>query len=240
MADIEYALSVSGKQERILVCGPSREYPWHFHLEHWIMGEVCSGTVRLETVHGEFRLQKGDCCSIPPFTPHRLSVATGSVFGAAAFRFDVTACTVYGIGIPSHDQEPTYSGSSSCILKKRVHAESLPATAMEMRQGTLGPLLRKLVERPEEEFGVDRMALETGYSRWHFTRVFHAKTGMTPHAFQLVCRLSRVRRLLRSGLGSAEAALCSGFADQSHMHKVFKLHHGLTPGQFLRASVSLP
>lgn len=45
--------------------------------------------------------------------------------------------------------------------------------------------------------------------------------------------------MLRSGMAIAEAAASTGFADQSHLHKQFKLHHGLTPKQFVGAVLTL-
>ncbi|MDL2266632.1 helix-turn-helix domain-containing protein [Desulfovibrio sp. OttesenSCG-928-G15] len=41
----------------------------------------------------------------------------------------------------------------------------------------------------------------------------------------------------RKGTTAAEAAAAAGFSDQSHMQKLFKLHHGLTPRQFKQATI---
>jgi AraC-like DNA-binding protein len=62
---------------------------------------------------------------------------------------------------------------------------------------------------------------------------------MTPHAFQLLCRLRLARSMLREDTAGATAAVSAGFADQSHMHKVFKRHHGMTPGEFKNSSFKL-
>ena len=44
--------------------------------------------------------------------------------------------------------------------------------------------------------------------------------------------LEEVKKQLERGASPLEAALASGFADQSHLSKVFKRLIGLTPGQY--------
>lgn len=97
----------------------------------------------------------------------------------------------------------------------------------------------RIMDRPDESFSLDDMAAFTGYSRWHFCRLFRKATGLAPHAFQLACKVRLARRLLREGRAAAEAAALAGFTDQSHMHKAFALHHGLTPRQFMQRSFPL-
>jgi len=100
--------------------------------------------------------------------------------------------------------------------------------------------LRERIERnPDEPLHIEQMAAYAGYSKWHFLRAFQKVVGMTPHAFQTFCRIRLLRRLLRADTASSLAAVSAGFSDQSHMHKVFRLHHAITPGEFKRASFKL-
>ncbi|MDL2210916.1 AraC family transcriptional regulator [Desulfovibrio sp. OttesenSCG-928-O18] len=97
-------------------------------------------------------------------------------------------------------------------------------------------VIARIMARPEEAFPLVAIARFTGYSQWHFIRLFRTATGLTPHAFQLACKIRLARRMLRNGSTAAEAAALSGFSDQSHMHKAFARHHGLTPLEFMRLS----
>ena len=56
---------------------------------------------------------------------------------------------------------------------------------------------------------------------------------MTPHKYLIDSRVRAVRRYLRQGLGIAEAALMSGFYDQSHMSHAFKSVVRVTPGTYI-------
>ncbi|MFH9353422.1 helix-turn-helix domain-containing protein [Kitasatospora sp. NPDC017646] len=64
----------------------------------------------------------------------------------------------------------------------------------------------------------------------HFTRVFRASTGQSPHQYLVRLRLERARRaLLTTDTPIAAIAQLCGFADQSHLTRTMRLHSGLTP-----------
>ena len=48
-------------------------------------------------------------------------------------------------------------------------------------------------------------------------------------------QLDRARQAIRRGLSLAEAASDAGFADQSHMSRLFKRTYGLTPAKWAAA-----
>jgi len=60
-------------------------------------------------------------------------------------------------------------------------------------------------------------------------RSFKQHTGVPPQEYLRALRVNRARSLMMDGSSSAEAALMSGFADQSHMIRSFKRKTGLTP-----------
>ena len=79
---------------------------------------------------------------------------------------------------------------------------------------------------------LDDLARETGLSPWHLNRVFSRSVGLPPHAWRNQWRLAQAKRLLRGGMGSAEVAATLGFADQSHLHRLFKRAFGITLGGY--------
>jgi len=87
-----------------------------------------------------------------------------------------------------------------------------------------------------EEVSLDRLAFIAGVSAFHLTRLFVRHIGFPPHRYQLQLRVARARELLALGVPIGEAALQTGFADQSHLNRQFKRYVGVPPGRYRRAS----
>jgi AraC-like DNA-binding protein len=75
-------------------------------------------------------------------------------------------------------------------------------------------------------------------SKYHLVRAFRKAYGLTPHAYQLNLRVNEAKARLKKGEDLAEAALASGFCDQSHFHRVFTRCVGMTPAAYQRAILS--
>lgn len=79
------------------------------------------------------------------------------------------------------------------------------------------------------------LAREAGVSQFKFLRGFAKLTGLTPHAYIVQRRLDAARHLIAAGATLADAAVASGFADQSHFNRTFVRRYGLTPGAYAEA-----
>jgi AraC-like DNA-binding protein len=66
----------------------------------------------------------------------------------------------------------------------------------------------------------------------HLIRAFKEMHGLTPHAYQLNCRIEFCRSQLRAGHSIADVALAAGFSDQAHFQRSFKKFVAATPGQY--------
>lgn len=76
------------------------------------------------------------------------------------------------------------------------------------------------------------LARESGMSRFQLLRTFARVTGLTPHAYLIQRRIHLARRLIAGGRPLADAAIDSGFADQSHMTRIFIRNYGVSPGAY--------
>jgi AraC-like DNA-binding protein len=96
---------------------------------------------------------------------------------------------------------------------------------------------RDLIEDdPSAPLTLGELADVCGLSHFQFLRAFTKATGLTPHAYLLQRRIHEARRLIVAGTSLAEAAFASGFADQSHMTRLFVRNFGISPGAYAAAA----
>jgi AraC-like DNA-binding protein len=95
----------------------------------------------------------------------------------------------------------------------------------------------RLADDPADPPSLAEMAAMVGLSRYQVLRRFEKAYGLPPHAWLLSRRAECALRLIRGGETLAGAAVSCGFADQSHMTRVFLRHHGFTPGVWRKAVV---
>jgi AraC family transcriptional regulator len=95
----------------------------------------------------------------------------------------------------------------------------------------LDRLNQYIVRNLDAPLALEGLASFLGRSRFHFSRLFKASTGMTPHQYVVRRRVERARELLRAGGAIAEVAVEVGFASQSHLNLHIRRAFGCTPGQ---------
>jgi AraC-like DNA-binding protein len=72
----------------------------------------------------------------------------------------------------------------------------------------------------------------TGLDRYGLARHFRSLLGTSPYRYLTMRRLDHAKFAMREGASLAEAAIASGFADQSHMTRKFKQAFGMPPGHW--------
>jgi AraC-like DNA-binding protein len=93
---------------------------------------------------------------------------------------------------------------------------------------------------PSENLPIAAIAKACKLSSSHFTRAFKVSTGVPPHRWLLETRVESARELLvKSRVPLAVIAYTCGFADQSHMSRVFGRVVGMTPGAWRREHIAV-
>lgn len=87
-------------------------------------------------------------------------------------------------------------------------------------------------ENHGEHISLDQLCRCAGLSRSTLLRAFTRSKGVTPYRYLENIRVSRAKKLLEQGLSPAEAALQTGFSDQSHFTNYFDRFIGLSPGAY--------
>jgi AraC family transcriptional regulator len=90
--------------------------------------------------------------------------------------------------------------------------------------------------RIAEQITIEDLAKECRLSNRHFARAFRKTTGESPHRWILRRRVDVAKQMLGGCDHSIPAiALACGFADQSHLTRVFSAMVGTPPGAWRRA-----
>ena len=85
----------------------------------------------------------------------------------------------------------------------------------------------------DQDIRIDDLVAVSCLSSFHLIHLFTRQVGVPPHTYQTLTRLRHARKLLRSGVPIADAAVQTGFFDQSHLTNTFKRYVGVTPRQFV-------
>ena len=82
---------------------------------------------------------------------------------------------------------------------------------------------------------IDELASEAGLSRFHFSRVFRSKLGLTPHQFLLRARMKHAAKLLKTtDLSIAQIVSACGYTHAGHFAAAFAKLTGKTPAAYRR------
>jgi len=92
-----------------------------------------------------------------------------------------------------------------------------------------------LDDEPSQAHSLAVLATLAGTSRFRLLRSFAHQLGCSPHDYLQQRRLTLARGLIAQGRPLADVAAAAGFADQSHMNRVFLQRLGITPGRYARA-----
>jgi AraC family transcriptional regulator len=177
-----------------------------------------------------------------------------------AFDCDVGAVELHdllGVGDPTliwiSDQMAREVETGSLGGRLYYDALSLQATIHILRKyatlrlkapcahGHLRPAHIQLIEQYVEQniarnITLEELAAICQCTPVQFARKFHAHYSMRPHAFVLQQKVEQAcKHLRKDNLALKEIALLCGFADQSHLNRVFRQRLDCTPAEYRRA-----
>lgn len=132
-----------------------------------------------------------------------------------------------------HDHADKHDEVQACLSQLvRLCASSHATPATYHRTHDLERAYCYLQAHCLERVDLDTLARIANIGRYQLIRGFRRHYGLTPHALQLDMRINLARLLLQRGRGATETAYDTGFADQSHFHRIFKSRVAATPAQY--------
>lgn len=117
----------------------------------------------------------------------------------------------------------------SALLRQgsRPEPADMPAYRQEVERAC-----RFMEAHAAERVSLDAVCRHAGLSKSALLRAFPGVKGVTPYRYLETIRIGAAKKLLEQGVAPAEAALRTGFSDQSHFTRFFTRFIGLTPGAY--------
>ena len=187
-----------------------KSYPPHTHTDHLMVGYIEEGSVCI-VLNGEPAIYRaGDKFQIPPNVLHEIKTIDGQCYSMVVLCVQVDESEV-GRSERSGDYEDAVA--------------------------RLNELRKSILENPENIYLIEQMARDACISPFHMIREFKKAFGLTPHQFQMQCKVRKAQKLLAEKSAS-EVTYDAGFYDQSHMDRCFKKLVGLSPKEYKKAVIS--
>lgn len=111
----------------------------------------------------------------------------------------------------------------------------IPAT--EEKGKDLDIIKKQIIGNSELDIPLADMAEQIHISKYHLIRKFTDENGITPHRFQIQCRIRKAQRLLEQGEKVIDVAQAVGFCDQSHLDRAFKKQVGISPEEYANSAI---
>ncbi len=117
----------------------------------------------------------------------------------------------------------------SCLIQNygQPFAQCIPECREEIEKAC-----RWMERRFAERVCLDQICCETGLGKSTLLRAFTKSKGITPYRYLETVRINEAKKLLAKGTSPLDAAIRTGFSDQSHFTNYFTSFIGLTPGVY--------
>lgn len=139
-------------------------------------------------------------------------------------------------------------GSTAGGFRERLREAGTADARFALAERWLTPRAERARRTPAIALGIDRigrtggscrvaeLADSAGWSERHFSSVFTREVGLGPKRFARVRRFQSALSMVERGGPArwADIALASGYFDQAHLVREFRLMSGCTPGEYLR------
>ncbi len=198
-------------------------FPAHLHRSA-CFGVIARGEAVLEISGGKRLLRAGDRYAIPAMMSHALRPIGDGWFSHRVFGADPGRCR-----------------ETARRLREAIGTE-LPGewpdgfADMETTRSDIPVAFREILavfeSEPEREWRLSELASQFGMQPASFSRAFSREVGMPVTQYQLLAKVWKSVSLLQEGATIPEAAFDAGFADQSHLCRVFHRYMGVAPSVF--------
>ncbi|MCI8804027.1 MAG: AraC family transcriptional regulator [Oscillibacter sp.] len=238
-----------------------RSFPKHFH-EYYVISYVEDGQGGFICKDTAYTLKKEDIVICNPGDSHSCAESGAALdyWGLHIPRdtmLDLAEEVTGRRGLPGFSRNVLQDEGAACCYRA-FHEQVMSGSREFGREECLLLLISRLlklcsqpfadcvpacgdaVERAcafmEQHYGervsLDRLSRLSGLSKSALIQAFAREKGVTPYSYLESLRVSEAKKLLERGVPPVEAALRTGFSDQSHFTNYFSRFIGLAPGAY--------
>lgn len=238
-----------------------RSFPKHFHT-HYVIGYVEDGQGGMICRDVEYTLKKGDVVIFNPGDLHSCaeSCAALDYWGLHISR-DIMLSRMEeltGRRVLPHFSRNVIADGETVRCFRALHEQVMGGSQEFEKKEYLLLLISRLLqicgqpfeepfpscreaveqacaymeERCGERICLDQLCGLSRLSKSALLRAFVREKGVTPYVYLENIRVGAAKKLLEQGVPPAEAALRTGFSDQSHFTNYFSRYIGLAPGAY--------
>lgn len=245
--------------------GVAQPFPNHFH-DYYVIGLVESGARRLVCNNREYALGAGDMLLLNPSDSHGCVQEDGALnYRAVNISGEIMSelsREITGESAPLRFSENVLNDRELSERFRLLHEmimlggselekeEALLILFAELIRRTGTPFLecvsrhaapieracRFMEERYSEHITLGQLCECSGLSKSTLLRSFTKAKGVTPYRYLQAVRIGRAKELLKRGAKPIDAAIQTGFSDQSHFTNAFGAFIGLPPTAYKNIS----
>lgn len=120
--------------------------------------------------------------------------------------------------------------ATALVSRHMVDPVQLPTVRHGLSLRALKTTFEYMTENMHHDLRLSDIAVNSGLSVFHFTRLFRGATGQSPHQFLVEQRIRRAKHLLRhSRFSVAEVGEEVGYRNPAHFSRAFRQREGCSP-----------
>ncbi|WP_173472283.1 AraC family transcriptional regulator [Eubacterium ruminantium] len=125
------------------------------------------------------------------------------------------------------------------IVADRLHKDSpTPVVPEQGSYDTIQKLISFIDNNYASDMKINEAAAITGFSKYHFLRLFTKYTGYTFHEYVMLKRIQASENLLSTNASITDVAYSTGFQSSSSFSRAFKKLTGKTPREYKKLIIS--
>lgn len=237
-----------------LVIQSSRSFGRHTH-DQFGIGLLLQGGQSSHSCQGKVQAVPGNCITVHPDEVHdgiplgdqprcwfMLYMDPAVVAGvASAYEFArpvLNDARIRASMLAMHRTLASGAGDALLVEQEclRLLGRSAGSPAGKIEAPTRLRHARQLIDDAcSTQLTLAELARAADMNKFELVRGFGRVFGLTPHAYLMQRRIQLARTLLASGASVIRAAADAGFADQSHLTRLFTRTLAITPAAYRRA-----